>query len=268
MNSDPPDYAFDRPQPPPIQARPPGAPRPPDPPAPPLIRPMAAVIHAALLGAGLLVATALPAVWVRSASARLAEAETAPTEDAPVAAAADVGYCTADLKKILRRVLQSCGLMENGDVRGCQPLEAKSVAALSGPDFNALFTPLADRAGILQFGQDEDTLDDADRALLNRIFADQKGASWFFVVARSSPEGSDIYNRDLSQRRGNAVLDHLRNHFQDEDLEREVGLLWLGEEFAQLEEEHCKWQRSGDFGRCSDEDLNRSAFVAWIDCRL
>lgn len=268
MTDDPP-YGAD---PPPLRAVPSGAVRPPDrgPPLdrPPFIRPVAAVIHTGLLALGLMVAVGLPAFWVSAANARLLAPPVEAEEEAGVAAAADVGYCTQDLKKILRRVLQSCGLMENGDGRGCQPLEAKSVAALSGPDFNALFTPLADRAGILQFGKDDDQLDDADRALLNRIFADQKGASWFFVVARSSPEGSDLYNRDLSQRRGNAVLDHLRDHFQDEDLEREVGLLWLGEEFAQLEAEHCKWQRSGDYGRCSDEDLNRSAFVAWIDCRL
>jgi len=41
----------------------------------------------------------------------------------------------------------------------------------------------------------------------------------------------------------------------------------FGEEFAQLDAEFCKWQRSGG-EECQPQDLNRSAFVAWIDCRL
>jgi hypothetical protein len=47
-----------------------------------------------------------------------------------------------------------------------------------------------------------------------------------------------------------------------------VGLLWLGEEYAQLEANFCAWQRSGSAEACKAEDLNRSAFLAWIDCRL
>jgi hypothetical protein len=46
-----------------------------------------------------------------------------------------------------------------------------------------------------------------------------------------------------------------------------VGLLWLGEEYAQLSEEFCTWQRSRE-GECSIKDINRSAFVAWIDCAI
>lgn len=213
---------------------------------------------------------ALTLWWSSSAAARLAEAETTPDESAQVAvaAAADEGYCSPELKKILRRVLQSCGLMSGAGGRGCQPMEAKSVAALSGADFNALFNPLSERAGILQFDQDSAELDATDQALLEQLFADQRGASWFFVVSRSSPEGAMSYNQQLSQRRGNAVLDHLRAKFNDPDLDKEVGLLWLGEEFAQLDKDFCSWKRSGDPERCSSADLNRSAFVAWIDCRL
>jgi len=88
------------------------------------------------------------------------------------------------------------------------------------------------------------------------------------VVARASPEGSAVHNRQLSQRRGEAVLKHLRETFDDPDLDREVGLLWLGEEFAQLDQQFCTWQRSGPADRCRSADLNRSAFVAWIDCRI
>lgn len=207
--------------------------------------------------------------WQTTAAARLEEAK-AVTSEAPAvatAASADVGYCTPQLKQILRRVLQSCGLAAGASGRGCQPLEAKSVAALSGQDFNALFAPLTERAGILQFDKDSAELDPNDTQLLDKLFADQGGASWFFVVSRASPEGSETHNRELSQRRGESVLSHLQQQFKDPDLEKEVGLLWLGEEFAQLDQQFCGWQRSGST-ECNSSELNRSAFVAWIDCRL
>lgn len=227
-------------------------------------------LHIGIAAGALLIPTALTGTWVTSAGARL-EASKSATSDAPqvaVAAAADEGYCSADLKKVLRRVLQSCGLLSSGEVRGCQPLEAKNVATLAGGDFNALFLPLAERAGIIQFDKESADLDMGDTALLDRTFSDQRGASYFFVVARSSPEGSELYNRDLSQKRGQAVLDHLNTTFKDPDLNKEVGLLWLGEEFAQLDEEFCSWQRSSSGEACQPQELNRSAFVAWIDCRL
>ena len=63
-------------------------------------------------------------------------------------------------------------------------------------------------------------------------------------------------------------MDHLRTTFNDPDLEKEVGMLWLGEEFAQLDSSFCDWSRSGNDEECTSEDINRSAFVAWIDCRL
>ena len=62
-----------------------------------------------------------------------------------------------------------------------------------------------------------------------------------------------------------AVLEHLRTRFQDPDIDNEVGLLWLGEEYAQLSENFCTWTRSrGE--ECNAKEINRSAFVAWIDC--
>ena len=231
---------------------------------------MKRILRLAVPAICLLVPTVLAAVWVGAANARLEEIE-GEDEDGPqvaIAAAADEGYCTRDLKKVLRRVLQSCGLLGSGELRGCKPLEAKNVATMSGEDFNALFVPLAERAGIIQFDKDSAELDDADIGLLDKIFADQRGASYFFVVARSSPEGAIKHNRKLSEKRAGAVLDHLRKQFNDPDLDREVGLLWLGEEFAQLDAEFCKWQRSGPKAKCDAVDLNRSSFVAWIDCRL
>ena len=208
-------------------------------------------------------------VWIGSAKTRLAEAAATPAEGAPVAAAADVGYCSPELKKILRRVLMSCGLVGgNGTARGCQPVQAKNVATMSGTDFNALFKPMKGRGGIVEFDQNKSDLDPADLALVDSVFADQQGASWFFVVARSSPEGSTEHNRELSKARAEAVMTHLKSQFKDPDLEKEVGMLWLGEEFAQLETEFCAWKRSATGQSCTAEEINRSAFVAWIDCQL
>lgn len=229
-------------------------------------------LHAALGGAFLLVTTGLVGSWVADAGDRLNASEASKDENAPqvaVAAAAEVGYCSSELKPILKRVLTSCGLMgSGGGGRGCQPLEARSVAAMAGDDFNALFSPLAERAAILQFDQDSDELDEQGIDLLSKTFADQQGASYFFVVSRSSPEGSAKYNQQLSERRGTNVMTHLREMFDDPDLDKEVGILFLGEEFAQLDTSFCDWTRSRPGETCGDSELNRSAFIAWIDCRL
>ena len=223
----------------------------------------------------LVVLLAIPAAmtgkWISSAEGRLEEMQAKPSEAPPVAAAADVGYCSPELKKILRRVLMSCGLVGGEASRGCQPVQAKNVATMSGTDFNALFRPMKERGGIIQFDLDKSELDPQDTTLVDQVFTDQRGASWFFVVARASPEGSVTHNRDLSKGRAEAVMGHLRERFKDPDLDKEVGLLWLGEEFAQLEQEFCQWKRSVDpaaAAECKTEDLNRSAFVAWIDCQL
>jgi outer membrane protein OmpA-like peptidoglycan-associated protein len=214
----------------------------------------------------------LPAVmvfmWISDARDSLAQDLPGAAPKVAVASAADENYCTPELKKILRRVLQSCGLAGSAGGRGCQPLDAKNVATMSGSDFNALFRPMAKRGGIVQFDLDSSMLDEADQQLVDKVFADQQGASYFFVVSRASPEGSVTHNRELSKQRAEAVLAHLRQKFNDPDLDKEVGLLWLGEEFAQLENEFCSWQRSGAEPECNAEKLNRSAFVAWIDCRL
>jgi outer membrane protein OmpA-like peptidoglycan-associated protein len=230
---------------------------------------MMLAIRAAVLLACLAVPTVLVHGWVRSAEHRLAEAEAAAVEsEVAVAAAADENYCNPELKRILRRVLTSCGLMGGeGAARGCQPVQAKNVATVSGADFNALFQPMKDRGGIVQFEQSKNELDPTDLQLIDQIFADQRGASWFFVVARASPEGSTDFNRELSRGRAEAVMTHLRETFKDPDLDKEVGLLWLGEEFAQLDDQFCAWRRSSG-EECRPEHLNRSAFVAWIDCRL
>lgn len=219
----------------------------------------------------LLLALAVPLALVVAsalgARTRLAASRGAAREVA-TASVADDAYCTAELKAIVRRVAGACGLIEGtGGGRGCQPLQAKKVAALSGSDFNAIFKPLAHRAHLVQFDATRADLDPAAGALLDKAWSDQRGASFFFVVSRASPDGDEQYNEALSRDRAKAVLDHLDRRFHDEDLKKQVGLLWLGEEFAQLTSEFCGWDRSRS-GPCTRADINRSAFVAWIDCAI
>lgn len=228
-------------------------------------------ISAWILGAALVVAPAATVLfWMSSAQARLTEADAAEEEpEVAVAAEANEAYCTPELRQILRRVLTSCGLIGSGEGgRGCQPADAKSVATMDDADFNALFAPMQGRGGIVQFEKNSSDLDDADRALVDRIFADRGGASYFFVVSRASPEGSVEVNRELSRSRAQNLMTHLQQTFHDPELEKQVGLLWLGEEYAQLDPGFCGWSRSGEEAECQPEDLNRSAFIAWIDCRL
>jgi len=222
-------------------------------------------IRIAVLAALAAMSSVMTMSWVGSAKERVAEMAAPPQE--AVAAASDVGYCNPELKRILRRVLMSCGLVGGGAARGCQPVQAKNVATMSGNDFNALFQPMKDHGGIIQFDLDKSDLDADDLALVDQVFADQRGASWFFVVARSSPEGGIEHNRDLSKARAESVMTHLKDHFKDPDLEKEVGMLWLGKEFAQLDTKFCDWKRSSKES-CGAKEINRSAFVAWIDCTL
>ena len=229
-------------------------------------------IGLAIVGAALLLIPAVLAVqWTSEAAARLREAETVQGEQEPqvaIAAEANEAYCTPELRKILRRVLQSCGLINSGGGRGCQPLQARNVATMDDADFNALFLPMKERGGIVQFDKNSSDLDPQDAQILDATFADRRGASYFFVVSRASPEGAVEVNRALSKKRAEAVMNHLEVTFADPDLKKQVGLLWLGEEYAQLDPSFCGWRRSGTVDACTPEDLNRSAFMAWIDCRL
>ena len=59
-----------------------------------------------------------------------------------------------------------------------------------------------------------------------------------------------------------------------------TGLLWLGEEYAQLDQNFCSWNLNRPVAECQKEvrtkaedvqmtkELNRSAIISWIDCRL
>lgn len=219
-----------------------------------------------LVGGSLAIPFVLVAMWGSAAGTRLKESDGAASKVA-VASMADSTYCTPQLKTIVRRVAASCGLIDAAGGRGCQPMQAQKVASLSGGDFNALFKPLSKRAHIIQFDLDKAELDDDAKKLVEKAWADQRGASFFFVVARASPEGDATYNTGLSRDRAKAVLTHLEAKFKDPDLDRQVGLLWLGEEFAQLDQEFCTWSRS-KAGECTPKDINRSSFIAWIDCAI
>ena len=64
------------------------------------------------------------------------------------------------------------------------------------------------------------------------------------------------------------MLFYLNDRFKEPDLDKQVGLLWLGNEFAQLGKEYCEWNVSREQKKCTAEAMNRSAFVSWVDCQL
>jgi outer membrane protein OmpA-like peptidoglycan-associated protein len=217
----------------------------------------------------LLIPVIFVGVWAAGAGRRYkqSQAENDPSKQAAIASVSDDSYCTPALKAIIRRVAGACGLIEGGGGRGCQPMQAQKVAALSGDDFNAMFLPLSKRAHIVQFDSSKVELDDDGKKLVEKAWSDQRGASFFFVVSRASPDGATDFNQGLSRDRAQAVLQHLQSKFKDDDLKNQVGLLWLGEEYAQLGEEFCGWSRSRS-SACTPTEINRSAFVAWIDCAI
>jgi outer membrane protein OmpA-like peptidoglycan-associated protein len=215
----------------------------------------------------LLVPTTFVASWLHSAGESLASSGPGAAANVPVASASEDDYCSPKLKQVLRRVAGACGLIDGSGGRGCKPADAKTVAAMSGSDFNALFRPLSHRARIIQFDAESSVLDTQAQQLAEEAWSEKRGASFFFVVARASSDGGTVGNQSLSQERAEAVLKHLQTRFNDPDITSELGLLWLGEEYAQLSNDFCSWKRSrGD--HCSDKDINRSAFVAWIDCSI
>ena len=225
------------------------------------------ILRSGVGGAGLLAPCVLLAGWMGAAQDRLDARRANPeAQDVAIASVSDDAYCTQSLKAIVRRVAGACGLIGAGG-RGCQPMQAESVAQLSDTDFNALFLPLRERAFIVQFDPDETGLDFAGKTAVEKAWADQRGASFFFVVARASPDGKADYNEKLSAGRARSVLEHLESRFKDPDIRKEVGLLWLGEGFAQLGDEFCGWSRSRT-AECTTKEINRSAFVAWIDCAI
>ena len=229
---------------------------------------------AAIVGllAGVLL-TAGSALAVRSWNGTATQHLMEPEKEKPKVAIADqaeVAYCTPQFKQVLERVLHSCGLAAEGEGarRGCKPADVKTFASISDDDFNALFTPLKDRGGVVMFDEGRDELDDKAKKLLEERWYARKGARYFFVVARASKTGSVSKNNALSHRRANSVMFFLKQLSNDPEIEQKVGLLWLGNEFAQLSKEYCTWPNSRSEEKCDEEPINRSAFVSWVDCRL
>jgi outer membrane protein OmpA-like peptidoglycan-associated protein len=181
---------------------------------------------------------------------------------------AEAPYCTPAFKQVLQRVLNACGLVGGESRRGCQPADVKSLAAISDEDFNALFTPLRTRGAVVMFDDASEKLDDEGKGMVEELWGDRRGARYFFVVARASKTGTPEFNRTLSHKRANSVLFHISDKFKEEDLDKKVGLLWLGNEFAQLGKDYCEWNVSRKSAACTAEAINRSAFVSWVDCQL
>jgi len=207
---------------------------------------------------------------VHAAAVRLktGATDTASKPKVAIANDADATYCTPAFKTVLERVLHACGLVGADARRGCQPADVKSLAQISDDDFNALFTPLKDRGSIILFDDTSEKLDDGAKKIIEDLWVDRRGARYFFVVARASKTGTPDYNRALSHKRANSVLFLLADKFKEPELDKQVGLLWLGNEFAQLGKEYCDWNVSRDKKKCSPETINRSAFVSWVDCQL
>ena len=145
----------------------------------------------------------------------------------------------------------------------------KTFASISDQDFNALFTPLKSRGGVIMFDVGKDELDEGAKQLLRDRWLDRKGARYFFVVARASKSGTSSTNRALSHRRANSVMYFIKELAHDDpEADKKVGLLWLGEEFAQLSKDYCSWKSSRPEKKCDEDAINRTAFVSWVDCRL
>jgi outer membrane protein OmpA-like peptidoglycan-associated protein len=227
-----------------------------------------AVILAIAAGLVVLGAMALTVhATVRSAGERL----TAPALEkskVAVAAQAEEAYCTPRFKEVLERVLHSCGLAEGEARRGCKPADVKTFASISGQDFNELFTPLKERGAVILFDTGKEDLDASAQKILEERWLERKGARYFFVVGRASKSGTIESNRALSHRRANSIQFYIKEKFADPDLDKRVGLLWLGNEFAQLDKDFCIWPTSRSGEKCDVESINRSAFVSWVDCRL
>ena len=228
---------------------------------------MELIRHVAPLALGILIPSVMVGNWLGTASAELAAMDPNAKNEV-IASVAEEGYCTRELKQIVRRIAGSCGLL-GGQGRGCEPTDAKKVVELTPDDFNKLFLPLKDRVRIVQYDMAKSDLDESAQKTVEGVWGDRRGASFFFVVSRASPEGAVEKNRELSEKRAKAVLDHLEARFQDPDIKKQVGLLWLGEEFAQLKaEDFCTWNRSRSSEQCDEKEINRSALIAWIDCQI
>ncbi len=188
---------------------------------------------------------------------------------AAIADHSELAYCTPPFKLVLQRVLNACGLVGQEGRRGCQPTDVKTFASISDADFNALFNPLAQRGAIIMFDDNSDKLDETAKQIIQQKWDERHGARYFFIVARASRKGTIELNRALSHRRANSVLFDIQETIKEPGLDKQIGLLWLGSEYAQLNVDYCgTWQTSRPGKLCDTEAINRSAFISWVDCRL
>jgi len=253
------------------------------------------VAIAALVGVAMVGGSALfVEQQVRASKERLENPK--PADDAPEAKVAvadhtEADYCTPKFKEVLARVVLACGLSGADSRRGCEPVDVRSFSSISDEDFNALFEPLVDRGGIVLFDDNSDVLDDGAKKLIEEKWAERKGARYFFIVARASKTGAAGYNEALSQRRANSSFFHLESTAKEKkeegSIDKMVGMLWLGSQYAQLSKDYCgTWSLSRGLPAqptvkgqpakpgpknahaCTDEAINRSAFISWVDCRL
>jgi outer membrane protein OmpA-like peptidoglycan-associated protein len=224
---------------------------------------------AGVVGAVLLAGTVIGVrTQVDSAKTRLERGLV--VENKPQVAVADdaeASYCTPKFKEVLARVLHACGLV-NEQRRGCQPADIQRLAEISDEEFNELFAPLEKRGGVVLFDDNSNALDESGKKLVEELWADRRGARYFFVVARASKTGTPEYNRKLSNQRANSVRFFVEDDLGEKELDKLMGTLWLGNDFAQLGPEYCKWNVSRNGKPCNGEAVNRSAFVSWVDCRL
>lgn len=208
---------------------------------------------------------------VAASKKRLDQPELATPEESKAAVAdhADAEYCTPKFKEVLKRVVAACGLGAQDARSGCEPVDVRSFASITDEDFNALFDPLVQRGAIVLFDDNSDKLDDEGKKLIDEKWQERKGARYFFVVARASKTGTAGYNEQLSNKRANSVFFHLEETTKEEGLDKKVGMLWLGSQYAQLPKDYCNtWKHSRSNKQCNDQAINRSAFVSWVDCRL
>lgn len=221
-------------------------------------------------GCALLVASGITVHrQVEAAGQRLKTGAAAAAKPAvAIADDAEAPYCTPAFKTVLQRVLNACGLVGTESRRGCQPADVKALASISDDDFNALFTPLRNRGGVVMFDDGSEKLDEEGRKMVEEMWLDRRGARYFFIVARASKTGTPEFNRVLSHKRANSVLFDIADRTKDPELDKKVGMLWLGNEFAQLGAEYCQWNISRKNKACTAEAINRSAFISWVDCRL
>jgi outer membrane protein OmpA-like peptidoglycan-associated protein len=186
-----------------------------------------------------------------------------------IAADAEAKYCTPAFKTVLAKVIHACGLAAADQRRGCQPADVKTLASISDDDFNALFQPLKDRGAVIMFDDGSEKLDELAKKKIDELWVDRRGARYFFVVARASKTGTPEFNRKLSHMRANSVLFEIQDKHKDPEIDKQVGLLWLGSEYAQLKTaEYCTWDRSRKEAKCTEDAINRSAFASWVDCQL